>query len=50
MVYYEALVISLPVVLWAAGLGLISMGFAYFGIEHAVWRHVIARGWGLAYA
>jgi drug/metabolite transporter (DMT)-like permease len=32
MIRYEGLDISLPVVLWAAGLGLISMGFAYFGI------------------
>jgi drug/metabolite transporter (DMT)-like permease len=32
MIHYETLGISLPVMLWAAGLGLISMGFAYFGI------------------
>lgn len=32
MIRYETLGLSLPVMLWAAGLGLISMGFAYFGI------------------
>ncbi|MDZ7785002.1 MAG: DMT family transporter [Halioglobus sp.] len=32
MIHYESLGIPLPVMLWAAGLGLISMGFAYFGI------------------
>ncbi|MDY6841247.1 MAG: DMT family transporter [Pseudomonadota bacterium] len=30
---YDSLGMSLPVMLWAAGLGLISMGFAYFGIS-----------------
>ncbi len=30
---YERLEVSLPVMLWAACLGLISMGFAYFGIS-----------------
>ena len=33
MIRYESLGMSLPVMLWAAGLGLISMGFAYFGIS-----------------
>lgn len=33
MVRYDALGLSLPVMLWAVGLGLISMGFAYFGIS-----------------
>lgn len=33
MIHYEYLGVSLPVMLWAAGLGLISMGFAYFGIS-----------------
>ncbi len=33
MIRYESLGVSLPVMLWAAGLGLISMGFAYFGIS-----------------
>ncbi len=30
---YESLGVSLPVILWAACLGLISVGFAYFGIS-----------------
>lgn len=30
---YPALGMELPVVLWAAGLGLVSTGFAYFGIS-----------------
>ena len=33
MIRYEGLGVSLPVMLWAVGLGLISMGFAYFGIS-----------------
>ena len=33
MIRYESLGLSLPVLLWAAGLGLISIGFAYFGIS-----------------
>lgn len=33
MIRYESLGVSLPVMLWAAGLGLISIGFAYFGIS-----------------
>lgn len=32
MIRYESPGIPLPVMLWAAGLGLISMGFAYLGI------------------
>lgn len=32
-IYYNALGIELPVVLWAVCLGIISMGFAYFGIS-----------------
>ncbi|MGM0564129.1 MAG: DMT family transporter [Pseudomonadota bacterium] len=32
-IHYEGLGVSLPVMLWAAGLGLVSMGFAYFGIS-----------------
>ncbi|WP_027328321.1 DMT family transporter [Marinimicrobium agarilyticum] len=31
-IHYQSLGLSLPVILWAAGLGLISIGFAYFGI------------------
>lgn len=33
MIQYESLGLSLPVMLWAAGLGLVSVGFAYFGIS-----------------
>ncbi|MDO8863461.1 DMT family transporter [Haliea sp. E1-2-M8] len=33
MIRYEGLGLSLPVMLWAVGLGLISMGFAYLGIS-----------------
>lgn len=33
MIHYEDIGVSLPVMLWAAGLGLVSMGFAYFGIS-----------------
>lgn len=33
MIRYESLGVSLPVMLWAAALGLISIGFAYFGIS-----------------
>lgn len=32
-VYYENLGLDIPVMIWAGGLGLISMGFAYFGIS-----------------
>jgi len=33
MIEYEDMGIALPVMLWPAGLGLISVGFAYFGIS-----------------
>ncbi len=33
MIHYNSLGLSLPVMLWPAGLGLISIGFAYFGIS-----------------
>ncbi|MGM0422844.1 MAG: DMT family transporter [Pseudomonadota bacterium] len=33
MIQYENLDLSLPVMLWAAALGLVSVGFAYFGIS-----------------
>lgn len=32
-IYYQTLGVELPVVLWAVCLGIISMGFAYFGIS-----------------
>ncbi|HSR72655.1 MAG TPA: hypothetical protein VLL72_09775 [Kiloniellales bacterium] len=33
MIDYGALGVALPVMLWAAGLGVVSTGFAYFGIS-----------------
>jgi drug/metabolite transporter (DMT)-like permease len=33
MIAYERLGLELPVLLWAAGLGIVSTGFAYFGIS-----------------
>ncbi|XKE44203.1 DMT family transporter [Halomonas organivorans] len=33
MIAYPALGVELPVMLWAAGLGIVSTGFAYFGIS-----------------
>jgi drug/metabolite transporter (DMT)-like permease len=32
-IHYAALGADLPVILWAAGLGVVSTGFAYFGIS-----------------
>lgn len=33
LIPYESLGVALPVMLWAAGLGVVSTGFAYFGIS-----------------
>ncbi len=33
MIAYSALAVELPVLLWAAALGIVSTGFAYFGIS-----------------
>lgn len=33
MIYYNAIGINLPVALWVLGLGVVSTGFAYFGIS-----------------